>query len=42
VIELWIEGAVMVEVMTAEMQTEYRIAMSSENWFQMLASRIAA
>lgn len=38
VIELWIEGAVMIEVMTAAMQAEYRAGMSSENWLQMLAS----
>jgi len=42
VIELWIEGVVMVELLTAEMQAEYRAAMGSENWLQMLAARIAA
>ena len=42
VIELWIEGAVMIEVMTAQMQAEYRAAMSSEKWHQMLAARMAA
>lgn len=42
VIELWIEGAVMIEVLTAGMQAEYRAAMSSDNWFEMLATRIAA
>ncbi|MBA2933093.1 hypothetical protein HZF05_03180 [Sphingomonas sp. CGMCC 1.13654] len=43
VIELWVEGAVMIEVLTAEMQAEYRRTMSSGNWLEMLAAmRMAA
>ena len=39
VIELWIEGRQMVEVLTPEMQAEYLGAMSIENWKGMLAAR---
>ena len=32
VIELWIEGRQMIEVLTPEMQAEYRASMTFENW----------
>ena len=37
VIEFWIEGTRMIEVMTAEMQHEYLSAMTIANWKAMLA-----
>lgn len=37
VIELWIEGTRMVEVLTPEMQAEYLGAMTVENWQRMIA-----
>lgn len=37
VIELWVEGDRMVEVMTAEMQAEYLAAFTLANWKQALA-----
>ncbi len=40
VIELWIEGRQMVEVLTAEMQAQYLSSMKIENW-RRLASRAA-
>lgn len=36
VIEMWIEGCQMVEVLTPEMQAEYRDAVTIENWEAML------
>lgn len=42
VIEMWIEGDRMVEVLTAEMQEEYLAAMKLDAWEAMLASREAA
>jgi hypothetical protein len=39
VIELWIEGRQMVEVLTPPMQAEYLGAMSIDNWKRMLAAR---
>ncbi len=38
VIELWIEGRQMVEVLTPEMQDEYRAGMTIENWKRFLAA----
>lgn len=38
VIELWIEGCQLVEVLTPEMQREYVDAITIENWQKMLAS----
>lgn len=37
VIEVWIEGNVMLEVLTAEMQAEYLAAMHFEGWERFLA-----
>ncbi|TFI58712.1 hypothetical protein E2493_08755 [Sphingomonas parva] len=44
VIELWLEGTFMIEVLTAEMQSEYLAAMHFEGWEAFLAegARIAA
>jgi hypothetical protein len=42
VIELWIEGRQMFEVLTPEMQAEYLGSMSIGNWKQMLAARAQA
>ena len=42
VIELWIEGRQMMEILTPEMQAEYLAAMSIPNWRGMLAARRAA
>ncbi len=36
-IELWIEGCQLVEVLTAEMQREYLDCVTIENWERMLA-----
>jgi hypothetical protein len=41
VIELWIEGRQMVEVLTPEMQREYLASMSIANWRRMAAARKA-
>jgi hypothetical protein len=38
VIELWIEDAVLLEVLTAEMQAEYLAAVTPGNWKAMLAA----
>lgn len=38
VIELWIEGRQMVEMLTADMQAEYLAAMTTSNWRAMLAA----
>lgn len=38
VIELWIEGRQMIEVLTPEMQREYLDCMTIANWKRMLAS----
>ena len=38
VIELWIEGRQMMELLTPEMQDEYRASMTIENWQAMLAA----
>jgi hypothetical protein len=38
VIEFWVENAAMIEVLTAEMQAEYRAEVTIENWRAMLAS----
>jgi hypothetical protein len=32
VIELWVEGRQMLEILTAEMEAEYRDCMTAENW----------
>ena len=42
VIELWVEGCQMVEVLTEEMQREYQGAISIENWKRMLEERALA
>ena len=42
VIELWIEGRQMMEILTPEMQAEYLSTMSIANWREMLAARRAA
>jgi hypothetical protein len=42
VVELWIEGRQMMEILTPEMQTEYRATMSATNWQAMLESFKAA
>ncbi len=42
VVELWIEGRQMMEILTPEMQAEYLATMSIGNWRQMLAARKAA
>jgi hypothetical protein len=42
VIELWIEGRQMMEILTPEMQAEYLAAMSIPKWRGMLAARRAA
>ncbi len=39
VIEIWIEGRQMMEVLTPEMQAEYLNAVTIENWRAMLAGR---
>lgn len=36
VIEMWIEGRQMIEVLTSEMQAEYQASMSIDNWRMML------
>lgn len=36
VVELWIEGRQMMEILTPEMQDEYRATMSAANWRGML------
>lgn len=41
VIEMWIEGRQMIEVLTREMQAEYKASMSVDNWRGMLASSVA-
>jgi hypothetical protein len=38
VIEMWIEGRQMIEVLTPEMQAEYLSALTIPNWKQMLAA----
>lgn len=38
VLEVWIEGRQMMEIMTSEMQAEYRASMSADNWRAMLAA----
>lgn len=38
VVEMWIEGDRMVEVLTAEMQDEYRATMTVGNWQAVLAA----
>ena len=38
VVELWIEGRQMMEILTPEMQKEYRATMSATNWRAMLES----
>lgn len=42
VVELWIEGRQMMEILTPEMQAEYRATMSAGNWRAMLESFKAA
>lgn len=37
VIECWIEGSRMIEILTPEMQRDYRAAMTIDNWKAMLA-----
>jgi len=41
VIEIWIEGRQMVELLTPEMQREYLGAMKVENWRTMFAGQLA-
>lgn len=38
VIELWVEGRQMIEVLTPEMQAEYRETVTIDNWRRMLES----
>jgi hypothetical protein len=38
VIEMWIEGRQMIEVLTPEMQKEYLDTMTADNWRRVLAS----
>lgn len=42
VIELWIEGNRMVEVLTEDMQQEYLVSMRAENWNAFLAANAPA
>lgn len=42
VIELWIENRQMIEVLTPEMQAEYRASMTHDNWRAALASAVPA
>jgi hypothetical protein len=42
VIEMWIEGRQMIEVLTPDMQAEYMSAMSAANWRSMLNSAAAS
>ena len=42
VIELWVEGTRMIEVLTPEMQREYLGGMTTTNWKAMLAARASA
>jgi len=37
VIELWIEGTQMIELLTPDMQDEYRASMSPASWRALLA-----
>jgi hypothetical protein len=41
VIEFWVENAMMIEVLTPEMQAEYVGAITIDNWRAMLAAREA-
>jgi len=41
VIEMWLEGTRMIEVLTAEMQKEYLSAMTLDGWKEMLAGGLA-
>ena len=41
VIELWIEGRQMMEILTPDMQAEYQESMTVENWRKMFADRSA-
>jgi len=41
VIELWIEGRQMMEILTPEMQAEYLAAVTIPNWKKMIAAREA-
>jgi len=38
VLEIWIEGRQMMEILTSEMQAEYCASMSADNWRAMLAA----
>jgi hypothetical protein len=42
VIEIWIEGRQMIEVLTPDMQAEYKSTMSAANWRAMLDAAGAA
>lgn len=42
VIELWIEGRQMMEVLTPEMQAEYLASMKPEGWRRMLAAGVTS
>ncbi len=42
VIEFWIENAMMVEVLTPEMQAEYLDTISIDNWRAMVATAMPA
>lgn len=39
VIEFWVDNCQMLEILTADMQTEYLTAVTPENWKRMLAAR---
>ena len=39
VIELWVDDSLMLEMMTPEMEAEYRSSITPENWRAMLAAR---
>ncbi|MBL7373574.1 hypothetical protein INQ23_30090, partial [Escherichia coli] len=38
VLELWVEGSRMIEVLTPEMQAEYRAGLTVENWRGFLSA----
>jgi len=42
VLEMWIEGTRMIEVLTPEMQAEYQAGLTVENWQRMLAAGVPA
>lgn len=42
VIELWIEGCQLIELLTEEMQRDYRASVTAENWERLLAQPVPA